>query len=256
MAMPHGQGWRCLPPGKGHLALVLAGVLLTIAKPLHAQVRDADCYDFSILGPLDQLTLATVTTSERRVFFAKSEMYQTGCPSDGAACRDQAYVLPGDKVIVGRRFGSFTCAGYFTPKEFVVAGWLPSAAITPLPDQTSSSPESWVGHWKALEKSIVIRRDAKSGVLDLDANATWGGQDPDRVKRGGVNTGAFQAMAKPNGNSLAFTVGDRKTLPYDTSADAPCSVRLRLLDRFLLVLDNMQCGGMNVTFSGAYIKGR
>jgi hypothetical protein len=113
-----------------------------------------------------------------------------------------------------------------------------------------------VGNWQAPEKSIVIRRNASSDGLDLTGSATWGGQDPDRVKRGAVNTGAFEAMAKPNGSSLAFTVGVWETLPYDKSTDADCSVRLRLLESFLLVQDNGRCGGMNVSFSGAYNKGR
>jgi hypothetical protein len=256
MAMPHAQGRRCRLLGKSHLALAFAGVLLTIATSLPAQAGDADCDVYSAFEPVDRLTLGAVTTSERRVNFAKNDGVQTGCPSDAAACREQAYVVPGDKVIVGRRFGSFTCASYVTPKGLGRAGWLPSAAITPLPDQTSSSPESWVGNWQAPEKSIVIRRNASSDGLDLTGSATWGGQDPDRVKRGAVNTGAFEAMAKPNGSSLAFTVGVRETLPYDKSTDADCSVRLRLLESFLLVQDNGRCGGMNVSFSGAYNKGR
>ena len=113
-----------------------------------------------------------------------------------------------------------------------------------------------MGDWNAPEKSIVIRRDANSGVLSVKGSATFGAQDPDRVKRGAVNTGEFEAMAKPNGSSLAFTVGARETLPYDKTIDADCSVRLRLLESFVLVLDNGRCGGLNVSFSGAYNKGR
>jgi len=81
MAMPHAQGRRCRLLGKSHLSLAFAGVLLTIATSLPAQAGDADCDVYSAFEPVDRLTLGAVTTSERRVNFAKNDGVQTGCPS-------------------------------------------------------------------------------------------------------------------------------------------------------------------------------
>lgn len=42
-------------------------------------------------------------------------------------------------------------------------------------------------------------------------------------------------------------------IPLATGADA-CQARLRLYGRYLVAEDNRQCGGMNVSFFGTYIR--
>ena len=90
----------------------------------------------------------------------------------------------------------------------------------------------------------------------LDGDATWGAGDPDRVKRGGVNIGDFSATVALAGGHLAFLVGDEgKPLPYDAkraSDEMLCGLRLWRTGPYLVVADNLQCGGHNVTFTGVY----
>ena len=43
-----------------------------------------------------------------------------------------------------------------------------------------------------------------------------------------------------------------ETLPYEAGDDLDCRARMRLIGPYLLVADNGQCGGLNVSFSGAY----
>jgi hypothetical protein len=79
--------------------------------------------------------------------------------------------------------------------------------------------------------------------------------DPQRVVRGGVNEGGFVATVRPNNASVAFAENsDRNRLPYDP-ASTNCSVRLWLLGPYLMVVDNNDCGGMNVSFTGLYAHG-
>ncbi len=39
-----------------------------------------------------------------------------------------------------------------------------------------------------------------------------------------------------------------------TVEEDECTVTFRLLDRYLIASDNKNCGGLNVTFDGAYIR--
>lgn len=86
---------------------------------------------------------------------------------------------------------------------------VPGVAISRLA-RTSASLESRLGKWKAPEKSIGIARDVVSGALTLRGQAAFGGRDPERLRRGAVHMGSFEAVVKPRGSSPTFTVGAAK----------------------------------------------
>jgi hypothetical protein len=102
------------------------------------------------------------------------------------------------------------------------------------------------------EQSIDVEKGPRPGEVKIKGEATYGLLDPARVARGAVNSGEIEGIVKPEGSSLAFTMGDDKTLPYTEGDDYACRVRMRLLGPFLVVVDNNNCGGMNVSFTGAY----
>jgi hypothetical protein len=81
-----------------------------------------------------------------------------------------------------------------------------------------------------------------------------GALDPERVKRGGVNTGEIDATATPRGNRTAIGSGYDGALPPDISKADDCRARLRLFGPYLAVDDNTGCGGMNVGFTGVYSR--
>ncbi|MGH6843688.1 MAG: hypothetical protein ACRECU_02990, partial [Methylocella sp.] len=83
---------------------------------------------------------------------------------------------------------------------------------------------------------------------------TYGSLDPDRVKRGAVNIGIIEGMTSPKGAALSFTMGEGATLPVDKGDEGDCKVWMRRLGPYLLVNDNNNCGGMNVSFSGVYTR--
>jgi hypothetical protein len=74
------------------------------------------------------------------------------------------------------------------------------------------------------------------------------------VKRGAVNLGEIDAAFAPTGPALAFTMGTDATLPVTAGDTSDCKVWMRRLGSFLIVDDNMNCGGMNVRFTGVYSR--
>jgi hypothetical protein len=96
-----------------------------------------------------------------------------------------------------------------------------------------------------MESDITIKPGAKPGTLSISGDATWGGFDPERVKKGAVHTGEIAGLASPSGPTLAF----------DDATDSDCKLWMHRLGPYLLVSDSYNCGGMNVTFWGVYTRG-
>jgi hypothetical protein len=76
-----------------------------------------------------------------------------------------------------------------------------------------------------------------------------------RVRRGAVNTGELAGSGKPRGQALAIGYDpDRSGFPPADDAAADCAAQLQLFGRYLMVRDNNKCGGMNVSFTGLYVR--
>ncbi len=67
-----------------------------------------------------------------------------------------------------------------------------------------------------------------------------------------MNVGQVEGETAPKGADLAFTMGDKGTLPFSAGDPGDCRLRLTLLPPYLLSEDNHACGGMNVTFTNLY----
>jgi len=183
-----------------------------------------------------------------------------GCPGEGAACRAAAYLTPGDTVLTGPASGAHTCAGFLGASGAMTVGWLPTAALAPVSPSSAQAllaagaergPAAWIGRWTAPERRVAIA-PGRDGALLLRGDATWGGNDPDRLARGTVRTGEVEGEARPLDGVLAFAVGpDGRTRPHD-AADALCRIRLWRRGPYLLARDNGGCGGANVTFTAFY----
>lgn len=76
-------------------------------------------------------------------------------------------------------------------------------------------------------------------------DATWGAGDPHRVKMGSVHNGHLEGSNEPGGAVLSIA-------DVDTQGD--CTATLRLMGRYLVVVDNGACGGANVSFNGIYLR--
>jgi hypothetical protein len=215
--------------------------LLLFASPAFADSQD--CYGFDDSFAIKETALAKVIILNAR--FLKTP----DCAED--ACRLKAYVVKGDPLIITQTTANAVCATYLSPKGTVFAGWLPLSAIAKEPDPTVTLKD-WQGHWKRVEANITIA--VEKDMLRIEGDATWGSGDPERVARGGVNIGDIGGTVKPVNNTLAFTAGDDKTLPYEAGDQYSCRAKMRLLPPYLLVSDNMMCGGNNVSFNGVYSR--
>ncbi|AWN50083.1 hypothetical protein DK419_15795 [Methylobacterium terrae] len=188
-----------------------------------------------------------------RTAFVKDGLARAGCPDPGPACRERAYLVTGDAVILGERRGAFVCASYRGAKDEDVGrtGWIPAEAVAVEP-APPVAVEGWLGTWKQAEAQIRVTPGDKPGTLAVAGDATWGGGDPDRVRRGGIHTGEMSGTVVPVGDAASFAMGENGTLPVQTGGESDCKVWLRRLGPWLVVDDNLACGGMNVTFRGVY----
>ncbi|GJD48793.1 hypothetical protein OPKNFCMD_1519 [Methylobacterium crusticola] len=232
-------------PRRRGLALVLLA-----AAGSRAAADEGDCRDYGSLAATGP-SLATVSAAAPRTYFQRNPGERAGCPGADPACRDKAFLVPGNAVLLGSARGGYACATYVGAKGLVRSGWLPEATLARAPAAPAPAPRDWAGTWTAPEQRIAIRADA-SGALAVSGEATFGALDPARVKRGAVNLGSLDGRAKPAGPTLAFTMGSGATLPYGEGDPEACRVRLRLVPPFLLAEDNRNCGGMNVSFTGVY----
>jgi hypothetical protein len=246
----------CYPPVQVPFADLVSvadqSELQRLGPPFTAQ-NAAVCPGVMVVGSKNELGLATVAKGSRRVgFVSPSTEKLPECPSARPACQLQSFLVPGDTVLAGDRIGGFRCVTYRSAKGRETSGFLPSAALVDQP-APSSALVDWTGRWvRDEEASITIA--AEGAAVAVKGDATWGALDPERVKRGGVNTGEIDATATPRGNLIAIGSGYDGALPPDISKADDCRARLRLFGRYLAVDDNTGCGGMNVSFTGVYSR--
>jgi len=212
-----------------------------------------DCLTAISLADGTPLGFATVIGSAPRVFFVKGAADAKGCPAAGEGCRSRAFVVHGDHVFTARTSGDFVCASFVSTKGLETAGWLPAVSLQAQPVAAPAGLEAWVGTWHGnVEQNINIRRGTQKDMLSIAGDATFGALDPDRVARGGVNSGEIAADIAAQSDSLAFAMAGDATKPYDQGGDDDCRVRMRRFGDYLLVEDNRMCGGNNVSFTGTY----
>ncbi|WP_019340800.1 hypothetical protein [Stutzerimonas stutzeri] len=166
-----------------------------------------------------------------------------GCPED-ESCLRKAYLVDGDRLLVGKQAAGWACVWYFAEKrEFV--GWLPASHIDVEAAHTPTA-DDWIGRWAPIagSNSIVISRRSPTGPLFAEGEATWYGGLNSHGERI-AHVGAFAGEARPSGDLLKIAEGDD---------DYDCSVTLQYVAGNLVVTDNSHCGGMNVRFDDVYRK--
>ncbi len=159
-----------------------------------------------------------------------------GCPGPSAKCRQKAYVVTGDEVIVSRPYGEWYCAWYQPARGSETVGWLSTERLLVTAHSRKPPLASWLGAWGFYDNLLRLTRGRAAGALRVEGDATWEGANP-----GNVHVGEVEGEAAPAGNAL--TVG---------GGDDDCRLTLRLVGPYLVASDNRQCGGLNVTFDGVY----
>lgn len=199
----------------------------------------------------DALGVARVSKAGGKVHFIKGVHDSKECPSLAPACRTRNFLIPGDVVLTSERRGDLVCATFVNARAQETSGWLPAGALEVVTVVAAPLPQGWTGTWKRVEAEIRIK-PALHGELNVDGTATWGGHDPARVARGAVRTGDLSGKAKPVEGVLLLS--DEPVESFEKAPESICAARMRRLGPYLLVEDNKACGGMNVTFSGVYVR--
>jgi hypothetical protein len=226
---------------------VVTAVAAALTFTAAVRAEDRSCFGPDLTG-LQPVEVGRIRSSAARVSLVKGGAKLAQCPDASSACREKAYLVPGDLVVLGQKLGDFVCADYPGAK-IVRSGWLPVDAVATATFE--ASPEAFAGKWRRVEAEIEI--SLKYGTLQAVGEATFGALDPARVKRGAVNMGNFEGALALNGGVAIYPsepIGAKDPDPYR------CKVRLTRAGEMLIVQDNNQCGGANVTFIGYYFRAK
>jgi hypothetical protein len=231
--------------------LVLFAAPLLAASAALAQ-SDGQCAGVQGVPMTEAIAIARVVRPNDRLHFVHaSEPSRRNCPDLSPGCRARAFLVPGDVVLtLPAPHKGYLCASFVDRKGTETTGWLPTGALAPVPAKADDEAE-WVGRWRRTEAAITIAR-GKQGGLMATGEATWGAGDRRRVAEGGVNIGAFGGAMRRTGETRL--VADNDVASFERAPQDRCAVRLRRIGPYLLVEDNMACGGMNVSFSGLYVR--
>ena len=230
--------------------LLLAAWLLT---PTAAFSEPGQCNGWENLRADTKIGLAKVTSGPRANFI-KDATEENGCPNATAACLRESFLVTGDEVITSARQDDYVCAQYVTAKGLATTGWLPAAALSAVPATPAVSTKDWDGTWTGnVEQIIRVSPGAAYQMVAIDGQATFGALDPERIKRGAVNSGSFSVRLRIRGDSAGFALDDNgASKPWSDGTPDECRIAMRRLGAFLLVEDNGLCGGHNVSFTGNY----
>ncbi|MEK7743723.1 MAG: hypothetical protein AAB578_04990 [Elusimicrobiota bacterium] len=177
---------------------------------------------------------------EKRVYFLQDS---NGCPKAGESkCRweefsPSSYLVPGDRVLVSRKYESWICGWRVTP-EGDEGGWLLVKDLEFIEPDLNPSLEKWIGTWRYNYNVLKITLNKETQGLRVVGKAIY------RSPRGDY-WGKIDAAGEPKGTELR---------PLEKISEGYCQVRFRLIDDSLIVSDNSSCGGPNVRFDGLYQK--
>jgi hypothetical protein len=174
----------------------------------------------------------------KRSYFRNDD--RPDCPG-GRGCETRSYVVPGDEVIVNRTFQGFACSWYTSARGEGNVGWLRLSDLDIQESVRNVSLNAWIGEWRYGENTIKLNHNKLVGWLNVVGDAYWNGMGDN------IHIGELDGRAEPQNGILKYSDGDDE---YD------CQATMRLLGSYLIVSDNMKCGGANVSFSGVYRKAR
>src|SRR5271168_2300316 len=177
-----------------------ATALLTLAALCSAMADEApgDCFgfDFDRQYPF---SIGKITGAKPRIYFVKNVSDNAACPADTDACQDNAYLIPGNLVMLGKTNAAYACVAYESAqakRPLWTNGWLPAASLSPVAPAPAPARADWTGDWRHASGAITIANGA-NGTLTIRGEAFYqAAQD--------VHTGVIDAKAKPAQGLLAF----------------------------------------------------
>ena len=216
-----------------HVRVLFGLSLFAASSPAVAAIDDGLCRN-GIFGMDNPTVDLAIIAGKGRVYFLED---MEGCPNGEPRCRQNSYVIPSDAVVTGRSKGRYVCV-FYPNKRGGSAGWMESTRLKRLPARQNPPIREWVGQWSALgnpEVRFYVRR----GKLMVEGDSYWPSPNPPLSERpGGPNIGNISEPVRVTGNRAHA---------------ADCNIRFTLLGNLIVAADpDMQCGGMNVSFTGVY----
>lgn len=213
-------------------------LLLNISATSFAD--DNWCRD--IAGSSGSYNLAIAVKSSSFYVDSDSEYPNTkvkNCPGVTDNCIDKYNhpVAKNTRLIVGKQYHNMICA-YDVANG--TAGWLPVRAVR-LEPETKSNDNQISGKWHSTTAEIVFTK--KLGGYAVTGSAKWyGGPNGDII-----HTGEFAAnIAESEIKTGIGTLND---------SDTGCRINFNLVaNKYLVVDDNNQCGGVNVRFNDVFTR--
>jgi hypothetical protein len=218
-----------------YASIVLIAGLLG-AGCAQAQNTDEDMCRNGLFPSQPEFHLATVAGSAPRLYFYND---WNGCPQKGASCQTKAYVVPGDRLLLGRTHGEWSCAWYQGKAQETV-GWVRNRDLA-AQAEPAVQVAGWLGTWKEVYKGPGKIKLARVGdTLQVSGDTRWIGQNTE-------NFGDISGKLTVSGrHGHVGPAGGQE--PYECSAD------MQRIGEFLIVHDNGGCGGLNVRFDGLYVR--
>ena len=204
--------------------------------------------------------VAAVAVKQPRNYFSKNSDEDKQCPAPSEGCNTKSYLVPGDLVITGRARNGFVCAIYYGPKGKETAGWFPQSALEVRAPLAKTTAGDWIGSWKSLgetakfvkpndQRSKITIKRGDRGYLSLQGEMWVVIRENDTPRSGVIGS----RRLKPGPGTIAFVDGDDDKKSYEQAEEAgECAVRLARVERYLLVEDDNNCGGMGISFTGLY----
>jgi hypothetical protein len=159
------------------------------------------------------------------------------CPAD-QSCQAKGYVIPNDQILVSRTFDKYACSWFQPRKGHETVGWIEIDRLAWVDVSRQPAEQAWLGEWRHHDNVIRLAKAKAPGEFTITGEAIWGSGAQ-------AHTGELDYTAKPSGDKLNFNDG-----PHEND----CQVSMQLVGPYLVVGDNVRCGGANVSFSGVYQK--
>ena len=221
----------------------IASAMIVLSLGVSAAAAAESCegtYGFEGEG----YTVAKIKSKVKRTYFLADD----GTPL-------KPYVARGDELMITDRKVGALCAVYVSRKGDETSGWINSDDVE-ISKDTIQKPGVWVGKWTTGEwANLEITASKKNGWLTVSGDAMWAA-NAEAMLNGGVNIGEVGGDAPLENGALGFTVAEGDAyIPFSEAKEFDCAIRMRALgSSYLLVEDNHNCGGHNVSFTGLYAR--
>jgi len=242
---------------------IISFIAIILASPSLGQEDGFPEERYCNVGSIDLdgtvASLVKIRQDAAKTHFIGDKENKSVCPNTTPSCRQKEFVIAGDELITISSSSEYLCSSYVSHQGVVTSGFLPRKTIETLPVNDLKIID-WSGKWKRGVIGKWLRKTDKSEInikisgkkLFVDGFTTWGMFDSRRVESGGVNFGELSNEASIEGGVAYLGYDPRKSKLHDD--DSECRVRMKMLGRYLIVEDNSACGGLNVSFTGLYVK--